>query len=118
MTSISIDKAEYKEDYEIELSFSDGVTNVIGFEDFLSESMNPVTTKYLDKKEFSNFQVEFGGLMWNDFEMCFLSGICTKGKYKFSARINQSFLQLQLHYKIGLENLYGGGSWSHSGPVF
>ncbi len=69
--TISIDKAEYKGGYKIELYFSDGVTTLVDFEDFLSKSMNPMTTKYLDKIEFSKFQVEFGDLMWNDFEMCF-----------------------------------------------
>jgi len=68
---ISIDKAEYKGEYKIELYFSDGVTNLVDFESFLSKSMNPMTTKYLDKNEFSKFQIEYGDLMWNDFEMCF-----------------------------------------------
>ncbi|WP_373517921.1 DUF2442 domain-containing protein [Pricia sp.] len=68
---ISIDKAEYRGDYKIELYFSDGATNLVDFESFLSKSMNPMTIKYLDKNEFSKFQIEYGDLMWNDFEMCF-----------------------------------------------
>ncbi len=68
---ISIEKAEYKGDYKIRLLFSDGEEQLIDFHDFLSHSSNPMTTKYLDKNEFSKFQVQYGDLVWNDYEMCF-----------------------------------------------
>lgn len=68
---ISIDKAEYLGDYKILLQFSDGVTKVVDFGTFLSKALNPMTTKYLDKREFSKFKIEHGDLVWNDYELCF-----------------------------------------------
>ncbi len=68
---ISIRKAQYKSDYKIHIQFSDEVERTIDFAFFLSKSLNPMTRKYLDKKEFLNFKVEYGDLIWNDYEMCF-----------------------------------------------
>ena len=68
---ISIEKAEYKGGYTIYLKFSDGLERNIDFEDFLSKARNPMTKKYLDKKLFKSFTIDYGDLMWNDYEMCF-----------------------------------------------
>lgn len=68
---ISITIAEYIQDYQIRFSFSDGVERTIDFREFLFNARNPMTTKYLDQKLFSNFTIEYGDIIWNDFEMCF-----------------------------------------------
>lgn len=68
---ISIQKAEYKGDYKINFLFSDGVEKSIDFSTFLKNAKNPMTKKYLDKKLFQSFSLEFGDINWNDFEMCF-----------------------------------------------
>jgi len=68
---ILIEEAEYRGDYKIHLSFSDGVTRLIDFEPFLSGALNPMTRKYLDKEKFTEFKIEYGDLVWNDYEMCF-----------------------------------------------
>ena len=68
---ISINKAEYIKDYKILLAFSDEKTQTIDFESFLKNARNPMTTKYLDKTLFKNFKIEYGDLIWNDYEMCF-----------------------------------------------
>lgn len=68
---ISIDKAEYKGEYVINLHFSDGVERNIDFGDFLRKAKNPMTKKYLDKKLFKSFIIDYGDLIWNDYEMCF-----------------------------------------------
>lgn len=68
---ISIQKAEYKGDYKIDFLFSDGVEKLIDFGAFLKNAKNPMTKKYLDKKLFQSFSLEFGDINWNDFEMCF-----------------------------------------------
>lgn len=68
---ISINKASYKSDYKIRLDFSDGTTQIIDFQKFLEESKNPMTNKYLDLKEFRSFRLEYGDLVWGDFELCF-----------------------------------------------
>lgn len=68
---IEINKAEYLEDYKIVFKFSDGISRIVDFEDFLKSSKNPMSRKYLDLEEFKNFNVEFGDIEWNDFELCF-----------------------------------------------
>lgn len=68
---ISIDKAEFIGDYQIKFSFSDGVVQLIDFSGFLMNAKNPMTKKYLDKKLFRNYSIEYGDIIWNDYEMCF-----------------------------------------------
>lgn len=68
---VSIEKAEYKGDYIINLQFSDGVERNIDFSNFLRNARNPMTKKYLDKEFFKSFTLDYGDLMWNDYEMCF-----------------------------------------------
>lgn len=68
---ISITSAEYIQDYQIKFSFSDGMERVIDFSAFLQNARNPMTTKYLGKKLFRNYTVEYGDIVWNDYEMCF-----------------------------------------------
>jgi len=68
---IEINKAEYLEDYNIRFEFSDGVIRTIDFTHFLKSAKNPMTKKYLDEEEFKKFKIEFGDIVWNDYEMCF-----------------------------------------------
>lgn len=68
---ISIIKAEYKGEYKIKLYFSDGIERLIDFGDFLRQAKNPMTKKYLDKELFKSFSLDYGDLIWNDYEMCF-----------------------------------------------
>ncbi len=68
---VSIEKAEYKRDYIIKLQFSDGVETNVDFGNFLRNAKNPMTKKYLDKELFRSFTLDYGDLMWNDYEMCF-----------------------------------------------
>jgi len=68
---ISIIKADYLGDYKIEISFSDGVQNTVDFSEFLLNVKNPMTRKFLDKQLFSKFTIEYGDIIWNDYEMCF-----------------------------------------------
>ena len=68
---VSIEKAEYLGDYKINFIFSDGVSQEINFEQFLNQSKNPMTKKYLNKDLFGSFSIEYGDIVWNDYEMCF-----------------------------------------------
>ncbi len=68
---ISIEKAEYINDYKISLLFSDGTRNIVDFETFLQSSSNPMTNKFLKIDKFKDFTIEHGDLVWNDYELCF-----------------------------------------------
>ena len=67
----SINKADYIGEYEIMFSFSDGVERLIDFSGFLKSAKNPMTKKYLDKQLFKKFSIDYGDIIWNDYEMCF-----------------------------------------------
>ena len=71
MKTIAITQAEYLGHYEIHFTFSDQTERSVDFGGFLSRAKNPVTRKYLDKKLFSVFKIEFGDIVWNDYELCF-----------------------------------------------
>lgn len=68
---ISINKAEYVGGYKIRFLFSDGTVQLIDFFNFLSAAKNPMTKKYLDIQMFENFSIQYGDIIWNDYEMCF-----------------------------------------------
>jgi len=68
---ISITCAEYIRDYRIKFLFSDGIERIIDFTEFLENAKNPMTRKYLNKQLFKNYSIEYGDIIWNDYEMCF-----------------------------------------------
>lgn len=68
---IQVEKANYLAGYRISFKFSDGVNRTVDFEDFLQSSKNPMTRKFLDKMAFRDFRIEFGDIVWKDYEMCF-----------------------------------------------
>ena len=71
MLVVSIKKADYVREYKIRFTFSDGVERLIDFSNFLISAKNPMTKKYLDKQLFEKFSVDYGDIIWNDYEMCF-----------------------------------------------
>jgi len=68
---ISIKKAEYQGDYKILFVFSDGTEKSIDFSPFLEKARNPMTRKYLDERLFRKYSIQYGDIVWNDYEMCF-----------------------------------------------
>ena len=71
MLVISINNADYIGDYKINFTFSDGVERIIDFSNFLNKARNQMTKKYLDKNLFKRFSINYGDIIWNDYEMCF-----------------------------------------------
>jgi hypothetical protein len=68
---ISIISAEYIREYKIKFLFSDGIERIIDFTEFLENAKNPMTKKYLNKQLFKNYSIDYGDIIWNDYEMCF-----------------------------------------------
>ena len=68
---IDIVRVAQVSDYKLRVSFIDGVERVIDFEPFLRRSRNPMIRAYLDTGKFANFRLEYGNLMWGDYELCF-----------------------------------------------
>ncbi|NOX47443.1 MAG: DUF2442 domain-containing protein [Chlorobi bacterium] len=68
---VSIQKADYLGDYKINFQFSDGIEKIVDFGEFLKNAKNPMTKKYRNKQLFQSFSIEYGDIIWNDYEMCF-----------------------------------------------
>ncbi len=70
-TAIDIVRVEHVSGHKLKLCFSNGVTRVIDFEPFLRKSRNPMIRAYLDPQKFANSRLEYGNLIWDDYELCF-----------------------------------------------
>ena len=68
---INIIKANYSGGYTIELEFNDGMSQKVNFEPFLQKSLHPEIRSYLNQDKFTQFRLEYGDLVWGDFELCF-----------------------------------------------
>ena len=56
---------------EFNFLFSDDVVKTVDLSGFLMNARNTMTKKYLDKKLFEKFIINYGDIIWNDYEMCF-----------------------------------------------
>ncbi|WP_446010435.1 DUF2442 domain-containing protein [Candidatus Electrothrix sp.] len=68
---IRIEKAEHVSDHKLRLSFNDGTVQLVDFEPFLINSLNPLIRKYISLEEFRKFELADGDLEWNDYDLCF-----------------------------------------------
>ncbi len=68
---INIVAAELAGEYQIRLRFDDGTEQVVDFRPFLSRSLHPDIRAYLDHARFASFRIEFGELVWGDYDLSF-----------------------------------------------
>ena len=77
---ISIKKARYINEYKIYLKFNDNKEKILDFKNFIIKSKHPDIKKYKDKNLFKKFNLEYGELQWNDYELVFPINDLYKGK--------------------------------------
>lgn len=58
-------------DYCLRLRFNDGSEQDVDFKPFLSHSLHPDVRAYLDPVRFASFRLEYGELVWGDYDLCF-----------------------------------------------
>jgi hypothetical protein len=68
---IYVVSATQAERYLIHLRFDDGTEQEVNFEPVLSHSLHPDIRAYLDPVRFGSFRVEYGELVWGDYDLCF-----------------------------------------------
>ena len=68
---INITQANYLGGYSIELEFGDRTRQKVNFEPFLKKTLHPEIRAYLNQDKFTQFRVEYGDLVWGDYELCF-----------------------------------------------
>ncbi|OGT03374.1 MAG: hypothetical protein A3F73_06815 [Gallionellales bacterium RIFCSPLOWO2_12_FULL_59_22] len=69
--TINITAAEQVGDYALRLSFDDGTVQTVDFKPFLSLSRHPAIRAYLEPERFAGFSIEYGELVWGDYDLCF-----------------------------------------------
>ena len=70
-SAINIISATPTGEYRIRLIFDDNTIQEIGFKSFLTHSHHPDIRAYLEPSHFADFRVEYGELIWGDYELCF-----------------------------------------------
>lgn len=68
---INIVSAVQTGDYRIRLAFDDQTEQEVDFGPFLVHSNHPDIHAYLEPSRFAAFRVEYGELIWGDYELCF-----------------------------------------------
>ncbi|MBF0160458.1 MAG: DUF2442 domain-containing protein [Magnetococcales bacterium] len=70
-TVVNIVAVEQVSAFRLRLHFDDNTEQVVDFHPFLSKSYHPAIRYWLDPVHFSSFRVEYGELVWGDYELCF-----------------------------------------------
>lgn len=70
-TLINIISATQTGEYRIRLVFDDNTVQEVDFKPFLTRSHHPDIRAYLEPDRFAGFRVEYGELVWGDYELCF-----------------------------------------------
>ncbi|MGD1085605.1 MAG: DUF2442 domain-containing protein [Verrucomicrobiota bacterium] len=68
---LEITEAKYLYGYQVRLTFNDGTVRIMNFEPFLRRAHNPDITQYRQMRKFKSFRLDYGELMWGDYEMIF-----------------------------------------------
>jgi hypothetical protein len=68
---INITETEYLGEYRLRISFDDATAREVDFGPFLKGSLQPDIRKWLDKTAFKSYRLEYGELVWGDYELCF-----------------------------------------------
>jgi hypothetical protein len=71
IVSTEIELAKYIGDYAIRITFNDGNEKLVDFKPFLTKSLHPSISKYLDESLFKQFEIVNGNLNWNDYDLIF-----------------------------------------------
>ena len=81
---IKIVDSQYVDDYRLLLTFNDGISRIVDFGGFLRAHPHPDIKKYLDVERFKKFHLEYGDLMWGDFNLIFpISDLYRGGKLTY-----------------------------------
>ncbi len=68
---INVVSATQVGEYQLKIEFDDTSTQTIDFAKFLKQSRHPDVRAYLQPEKFSTFHIEYGELVWGDYDLCF-----------------------------------------------
>jgi hypothetical protein len=70
-TPINIESATQTGSYRLRIIFDDKTVQDLDFQPFLTHSLHPDILAYLEQERFSSFKVQYGELVWGDYDLCF-----------------------------------------------
>ena len=68
---INIRSAEPAGDGRLHIVFDDNTDQIVDFRAFLQSSLHPDIRAYLEPTRFATFRIEYGDLVWGDYDLCF-----------------------------------------------
>ncbi|MCK9283749.1 MAG: DUF2442 domain-containing protein [Rhodocyclaceae bacterium] len=68
---INIVAVELVGDCRLHLRFDDGTDQVVDFKPFLTNALHRDIRAHLDPERFAKFRIEYGELIWGDYDLCF-----------------------------------------------
>jgi hypothetical protein len=69
--TINIVTVEQAGEFRIRLKFDDGTEQTVDFKPFLTHALHPDIRTWLDPARFATFRLEYGELVWGDYDLCF-----------------------------------------------
>ncbi len=77
---IEITNVEHVSGLKLRIKFNDCNKRLIDFEPFLRNSRHPEIRNYMNPALFKQFKIEYGDLVWNDYDLCFPISDLYEGK--------------------------------------
>lgn len=68
---INITRVEQSGDHCLRLWFDDGSEQAVDFGPFLRDSQHLKVRAFLEPDRFRTFRLEYGDLVWGDYDLCF-----------------------------------------------
>jgi hypothetical protein len=69
--TINIVSATQVGEHRLKIEFDDKTVQEIDFGHFLKRARHPDVRAYLQPERFSAFHIEYGELIWGDYDLCF-----------------------------------------------
>ena len=70
-SEVSIASVKPIDGHRLSIRFSDGKVVDVDFEPFLRTSQHPDIRKFLNPERFATYRIQWGNLVWGDYELCF-----------------------------------------------
>lgn len=68
---LNVTEARWISGLILEVVFSDGGSRKIDFGPFLTEAAHPDIRKYFDTELFKEYSINYGNLVWGNYDLCF-----------------------------------------------
>jgi hypothetical protein len=71
LATINIVSATQVGEHRLKIGFDDKTVQEVDFGPFLKRAKHPDVRAYLQPERFSTFHIDYGDLVWGDYDLCF-----------------------------------------------